>query len=563
MAQKASAYSSQVPLPSSLQPRRLLPSHLSIDRWTLLVAVAVIGRLVVAAQHRPQFFLAAIYDDGNYINRADMFVQGSWATRFDELTFIRGPLYPGYLALVSRSGLPLPIADVILQLALSWFLAHEIARTVGRGRAIRAAAFVSLLLVPMAETATGAHVIRDSLAHYVLLFTIAAGLRALRSSRPVVWVPVAVLGAGATTIIREDALWMLPGLLAVVAVTVQRSIALRRWLPAVGIVALSAVAYAGPRAVVTELNARSGLDAPTLFDDASFVRAHQALARYSNDGTENPFAFTTPMLDGLIARSPSMARISPWFGEWRRDGVMYVDAMRFGLMRGLDLSGVIADPAERTAVLEGIATEVGELCRVDGRPACDAFAGPPPIPVVRVGDVVHAVTRPLTGWEQLLMVEGPPAAIQGENGTVAQLRAWERIINTSPRPDSFRIEGDLVAFGTARSTVGSVLESGYLWLSRIVSPIVRVAGLVALLVLIGRRRWGLASIGLVLFGTAWIRASQVALATRFRIGDYDFHYVQPAAVTIHALALVCVLALVPNRSRPEHTQTVNSDTERG
>lgn len=514
-----------------------------IDRFALLVGIVMATKLAIAVQQRPSFYLTASYDDGNYINRAQMFAQGNWATRFDELTFIRGPLYSLYLASVSRSGLPLPFCDTLVQLASCWFLAHEVARFAERGRAVRAVVFTALLLIPIAETLTGGHVIRDNLAYYLQLAIIACALRCLRSSRRWLWAPITVFGVGLTSILREDAVWILPALVVLVAVVVFGMIRARRGVLASATVAVCVVGFLGPRLVVTELNQRAGLDAPTLFDDTHFVRAHQALARYSNDGTENPYSFTVDMFNQLAARSPSLAAIANGFLEWRRGDVIYVDAIRFGIGSGLDRAGLIADSQSRSASLDGIADEVDQLCLADRRPACATWAGPPPIPVVRSNDLVAALIRPATGFEQMIMVEGPPGSIRGTDSTVALLRSWERITNTSPAPGSYVIDGDNVIFGPTPNSVGRILESAYLWTCRVLTPLLRVAGLVAFAAILIRRRWRVVAVAAVLLGTAWIRASQVALATRFRIGDYDFHYVHPAATCLSVAGLICLASL--------------------
>jgi len=41
-------------------------------------------------------------------------MHGHWAGVLDQYTFMRGPLYPLYLAFVGRSGLPLSIVEWIL-----------------------------------------------------------------------------------------------------------------------------------------------------------------------------------------------------------------------------------------------------------------------------------------------------------------------------------------------------------------------------------------------------------------------------------------------------------------
>ena len=546
-----------------------MPSETSIGRAALqrlraprtaAVVIVVALRLFVALTYRPHFFLTASYDDGAYVSRAMMFAGGSWATRFDDITFLRGPLYGLYLAAVSRSGLPLPLVDCVLLLLTAWWLAHEISMLVTRSGRLTWILFIGTAIVPIAETITGVHVIRDTFAQYLLVATCAAGLHVVRTvERQWLWLAVTGLGIGALLITREDALWAVPAGIALVVLVAVREISARRWLPLAGAVLTFVAVVMGPQAAVTALNARWGLDAPTLFDDAVFTRAHQALAKYSNDGTSNPYAFTRPMYDSLVARSPSLASIAPGFEAWQRgdDRVTYVDAIRFGLGYGLHASGQLADEPTRNRVLNGIADEVEALCLTDDRPACDEWAGPPPIPVVRPSDVWAAITRPLTGAEQLLMVEGAPSRVPGEDGSATALREWEIVTNTSPPPGSYTIVDGTVRFNAERTSVGTIAESAVLTIGRVLTPVVRVAGLLAGVVLVARRRWRLVGVGAVLLATAWLRASQVALAAHFRIGDFDFHYVQPAATLVHVTALIWLAAVWVERPvrRPVELRT--------
>lgn len=531
-----------------------MPTQTSIGRAALhrfrsprvaAVVAVVTVRIFVALTYRPHFFLTAAYDDGAYVSRAMMFAGGSWATRFDDITFLRGPLYGLYLAAVSRSGLPLPLVDCALLLLTAWWLAHEISMLTTRSGRLTWILFIGTAVVPIAETITGVHVIRDTFAQYLLVATCAAGLHVVRTAeRQWLWLGVAGLGIGALLITREDAIWAVPAGIALVVLVIVRDVRAEQWLMVAAAAATFVIVVAGPRTMVTALNARWGLHAPTLYDDAAFTRAHQALAKYSNDGTSNPYAFTRPMYDSLVSRSPSLASIAPGFEAWQRgdDRVTYVDAIRFGLGYGLHASGQLADEVVRNRTLNGIADEVEALCRADDRPACDEWAGPPPIPVVRAGDVWAAVTRPLRGAEQMLMVEGAPSSVPGEDGSATALRDWEIITNTSPPPGSYRIEDGVVRFSAERTSVGTIAESLVLTVGRIVTPIIRVAGLLAGVLLIVRRRWRILGVGGVLLATAYIRASQVALAAHFRIGDFDFHYVQPAATLIHVTALVWLAA---------------------
>jgi hypothetical protein len=502
-------------------------------------------RIIISTTQRPHYYLPTIHDDGNYVQRALMLANGNWATRFDQYTFIRGPLYPLYLAAVSRSGLALPFVDVTLQCAVSFFLAYEISKLIHLGRLGMIGVYTSLFFIPVIETLTGSHVIRDNFAQLLLLAIIAVGLRALRTRLPL-WTTLTALGVGLMAIVREDALWLIPWAVAIVAVYVVREARHAQRAAAVLVAVAGILAYWAPGAMVTRINSRSGLDSVTLFDESHFVHAHQSLVRYVNDGTSNPWTLTPEMFDSLVQRSPTLERLADGFRNWQFiDGIIYTDALRFAMADGLAFTDNLSDPSRRSAVLDELSDEIDALCEEDNRPACGAFAGPPPIPVVRFSDVVDAALRPFSGLEQLLMVEGPPSDVAGSDGSVAQLQDWERATNTSPPGSSYTIDGDTVHFTAPTTTVTSVFVSAYLLIGRVLSPLVRIVGILSAIVLIRSRRWRVLALGGALLACAYLRAAEVAMAEHFLIGDFDFHYVQPAATLVHVTALIWLGVAVP------------------
>ncbi|MEY2400813.1 MAG: hypothetical protein QOJ08_924, partial [Ilumatobacteraceae bacterium] len=254
---------------------------------------------------------------------------------------------------------------------------------------------------------------------------------------------------------------------------------------------------------------------------------------------------TPEMFDNLTQRSPALAHLADGFRNWQLGGgIIYVDALRFGLADGLALTGDLPDSSRRDRALDAVSDEIDALCKADDRPACGAFAGPPPIPVVRFADVLDAAARPFTGLRQLLLVEGPPPDVAGADGPVELLQDWERATNTSPPGGSFTINGDTVHFTGTTTTISSVFVSAYLAIGRLLSPLVRVVGILSAVVLIRRRQWRVLALGAALLACAYLRAAEVALAEHFLIGDFDFHYVQPAATLVHVTALIWLGATV-------------------
>jgi hypothetical protein len=94
----------------------------------------------------------------------------------------------------------------------------------------------------------------------------------------------------------------------------------------------------------------------------------------------------------------------------------------------------------------------------------------------------------------------------------------------------------------------------------LLTPIIRIVGILSAGVLISRRRWRVLALGGALLVCAYLRAAEVALAEHFLIGDFDFHYVQPAATLLHVTGLIWLGATV-RLLRPAPVEVETSETE--
>jgi len=178
--------------------------------WTAVTSLDVIvgsalaltlAKIVGAALNPPHFRPLTPHDDALYVRRAVQMMHGHWVGVLDQYTFMRGPLYPLYLAFVGRSGLPLSIVEQLLICGASFWVAVEIGHFLGKGKRTIAGAYALLLLFPFQETWSGSHVIRDNLFHVALLVVIALGFVAWRDQRDrsLLWFCLAL---GAMSILR-------------------------------------------------------------------------------------------------------------------------------------------------------------------------------------------------------------------------------------------------------------------------------------------------------------------------------------------------------------------------
>ncbi|MEO5839239.1 MAG: hypothetical protein ABIQ73_23385 [Acidimicrobiales bacterium] len=526
---------------------KLEAGRASFDVITATAVALTVAKLIGAALNPLHFRPLTPHDDALYVRRAVQMMQGHWVGALDQYTFMRGPLYPLYLAVVGRSGLPLSIIEQLLICAASFWVAREIGRFLGNSRTTTAGVYLLVLLFPFQETWSGSHVIRDNLMHVALLVVIALGFAAWRDPRyrSLLWFCLAL---GALSILREDSLWLAPAAVAIIYLHARRVFAtsgLRRVAP---LLLVAFLAMIGPQVGVVALNAHYGLPARTLFDDKHFGRAHQALARYVNDGSSSPFTFTAELQEHVAQSSPAYARVAPAMARWRdMTGVLEVDYFRFGLADALYDTGVIGERSERNALLDDIADEVAALCKSEGRPACHAFTGPVPMGVVRARDVLHAAAQPFADPAMLFTVDVARDKSAADAGPAVIVDDFEDVSNQNPRGASLSADGEQVLYSDSR---------GFAWwwdrvllaIAAVAMPVLRIAGLAAGVVLVRRRCTAPVVAGLVLLWAAYLRAAQVALATRFSMAYYGQFYLQSSALLLHVATILWLVALV-SRSR--------------
>src|SRR5215213_10726161 len=110
---------------------RLEAGRSSFDAITVAAVALTVAKLVGAVLNPLHFRPLTPHDDALYVRRAVQMMQGHWVGVLDQYTFMRGPLYPLYLAFVGRSGLPLSIVEQLLICAASLWVAREMAHFVG------------------------------------------------------------------------------------------------------------------------------------------------------------------------------------------------------------------------------------------------------------------------------------------------------------------------------------------------------------------------------------------------------------------------------------------------
>ena len=121
------------------------------------------------------------YDDALFIRLGRSIADGQWLGPYNELTLMKGPIYPIFLALVSCIGLSFATAQFVLHFIASLYFSHTVSRLFQQKGLAFWSTFIVLLLCPAIYTASGA-VIREFFYADLGLILFALGCRAFLQS---------------------------------------------------------------------------------------------------------------------------------------------------------------------------------------------------------------------------------------------------------------------------------------------------------------------------------------------------------------------------------------------
>lgn len=190
-------------------------------QFLFVVAVAVVLKIWLTSEIRiiPIF---APHDSLNFVLHAQHVVAGEWFGPYNDLTLIKGPSFPLFLALIDEFGIGLPLAHQLLY-TCACLVACSAVRPVVRGWKWLSFVFVVLYFNPFTFS-TSAWValrsqINDSVALLALACAVAVYVRRrepLRATLP--WMGGLGVAFAVFSFTREESIWLLPGLAGVVSV---------------------------------------------------------------------------------------------------------------------------------------------------------------------------------------------------------------------------------------------------------------------------------------------------------------------------------------------------------
>jgi hypothetical protein len=177
------------------------------------VAVLVLLKLWLTSEIRVLPAVAP-HDASNYLEHAKAFLSGEWFGPYDNLTLIKGPAFPLYMAAVQELGLPLPLAHQLLYAAASVVACLSVGPLI-RSVYSRLAVFAVLLYNPMTfgflAWVTFRSQLTESLALIVVACAFAIFVRRREPARAIIpWLLTLDVTFAAFWHTREEGIWVVP-----------------------------------------------------------------------------------------------------------------------------------------------------------------------------------------------------------------------------------------------------------------------------------------------------------------------------------------------------------------
>jgi hypothetical protein len=223
-------------------------------------------------------------DDELFLSHAETILRGEWLGPFSDLTLVKGPAYPLWLAANHLIGLPLLLTQAFLY-AMACSLLVVAIRPVLAPRWARALLYAALLFNPSSwADGPATRVIRDGFysSMTLLLLGAAAGLvlRVREGTRvSLKWALCTGVAGAVVAMTREEGLWLVPSLLLLSVLGIVRAwpVGWRAWVtPA----AIATGAYLLPVGTVAAVNYRQyGIFTTCEMTSDYFQAAYGALTR--------------------------------------------------------------------------------------------------------------------------------------------------------------------------------------------------------------------------------------------------------------------------------------------
>ena len=292
---------------------------LSGNSLTLICLFLVVCKLWLVGPHE-LVALKMPHDDLLFVTLAENIIQGKWLGDYNQLTLIKGPFYPLFIAGAYLADIPLLAAQQLLYAFASFVFIWALFPVI-RHRRLLPAIFLFLLLNPFSYNypAVG-RVFRlgiyQSLGLLVFSSVLGLYIRSRLSLQAAVgWGLLTGVALAAFWHTREESIWVVPSLLLlfVAALYADRRVNRGRQVRLVAVYLLPLVIWAGATFGLRMLNqTHYGIFATIELETPEFESAYGGLLRIKSDKWRQYYPVVKDVREQAYRVSPTFREIEPY-----------------------------------------------------------------------------------------------------------------------------------------------------------------------------------------------------------------------------------------------------------
>ena len=262
----------------------------------------------------------AIHDSRLFINQATSIVKGEWLGNYSNLTLIKGPMYPAWIALSFLFRIPLLLSQHLLYITACILITIALNPIISNKRFLYF--FYSILLFNPAtfDIETFAVVLRSGI--YSSLTLLSAGLligvytrRNSRLTSLCIWTIGFAFASSMFYLTREEGIWLIPFVLLIFAYLLVELARHRPkdWILRLGILLLVPTIFIDVLIIFSLINwTKYGIFATNELKHRSFLSAYGALSRVESGKWNQYIPVSKETREEIYLVSPSFAKLKPF-----------------------------------------------------------------------------------------------------------------------------------------------------------------------------------------------------------------------------------------------------------
>jgi hypothetical protein len=415
-----------------------VPKSLVLGYMTFLI----LGYVVVVT-HTPLAVIPRfVHDDGLFMKLGQYLAEGRWLGPYDQFTLIKGPGYPGFLAISQWVGLPVSLAHALFHCFAVTAFVVALHRFIG---SFLLSGFLFALLLWHPVLLTLHRVLREQIYSGQVLLILATFVAILfiplGKFRRMLFSGLCGLVLGWFWLTREEGIWIVPGILILISVAMWDAFRAHKLRGLFGSLMIVFCVFTATQVGVRAINLWVyGKFIDVEVKDKNFLRALGAIDSVRSGGTKPFISVTKAARERIYAVSPAFASLRDYFDAQQLGWTQYTCQLLpnacgeigagwflWALRDVAAQKGHLVSPTTASAFFKQIADEISSACDRKELECSPQLI--PELPQTSWADLIERVPSSYLAAANTLLLIRPPLQLGLSMGTESELLPALRFLN--------------------------------------------------------------------------------------------------------------------------------------